>query len=155
MVMECLIEWAKRLSSVAVLLMLVSCAPVMVPVGDVGTTPPPSPQPKPDPRPPVRPIEPSRDQVTPASAAVLKLLDEGWQLHHNGEYDRSNAVAERALRLDRAEPKVFLLLASNYFSMLQLTLAEQLARQGIPLATDDRNTRARLQSLLNQILSAN
>ncbi len=157
MVIRLIPGFAKKLSLLAVVLVLTACAQMSsVPVSDVGTPPPPTPtetKPQPEPRPPVRQIEPT-EQAQPENPAVTKLLAEGWRLHNSGEFDRSNAVAERALRIDRSEPKTFLLMASNYFSMLQLTLAEQLARQGIPLAGGDRTTSRRLQSLLNQIRSA-
>jgi tetratricopeptide (TPR) repeat protein len=83
--------------------------------------------------------------------AVSRLLEEAWRHNKAGDYDRSNAVAERALRINHTEPEVYLVMASNYFAMTRLSLAEQLARQGLPLAGRNPAVKADLQSLLARI----
>ena len=112
---------------------------------------------KPQPRSPASlepaPIEPAAPKPSAARLAVGQLLAEGWQLHRQGAYERSNAVAERAMRLDRLEAEIYLLLATNYFQLWNLDVAEQLARQGLPLSSAQSDTKQRLQYLLAQILS--
>lgn len=98
-------------------------------------------------------IEPAAPKPSAARLAVGQLLAEGWQLHRQGAYERSNAVAERAMRLDRLEAEIYLLLATNYFQLWNLDAAEQLARQGLPLSSAQSDTKQRLQYLLAQILS--
>jgi len=148
--------------------LLSGCAQVYVPIGQshpAGTSPsggatqPPPPRPTPTP-PPVVEQQPSGPQIAPSvsapvsgNGAVMNLLEEAWRLNRAREYDRSNAVAERAMRIDHAEPEVYLVMASNYFSMMQLQLAEQLVRQGLPLSGQKQGVKADLQSLLVKIQS--
>ena len=124
--------------------LLSGCAPVYAPISESGSAPPPqssSPPPETDRSPPVavpddedRRITPSEPVQVAPGGAVSRLLEEAWRYNKAGDYDRSNAVAERALRINHTEPEVYLVMASNYFAMTQLRLAEQLARQGLPLA---------------------
>lgn len=141
------------------------CAQVYVPVSQShpagaptsgSATQPPPPRPTPTPPPVVE--QPSGPQIAPSvsapvsgNGAVMNLLEEAWRLNRAREYDRSNAVAERALRIDHAEPEVYLVMASNYYSMMQLQLAEQLVRQGLPLSGQKQGVKAELQSLLVKI----
>ncbi|WP_461480619.1 hypothetical protein [Porticoccus sp.] len=158
----------KRFSLAAALLLLgllSGCAQVYVPVSQshpVGTTPagtstqPPPPRPVPAPPPVVEEpggprIEPSASAPVSGNSAVVNLLEEAWRLNRAREYDRSNAVAERAMRIDHAEPEVYLVMASNYVAMMQLQLAEQLVRQGLPLAGRRPGVKSELETLLAQI----
>lgn len=158
----------KRFSLVMALLLfglLSGCAQVYVPVSQShpagsppsgsASEPPPS---RPTPAPPPVVEQPSGPQIAPSvsapvsgNGAVMNLLEEAWRLNRAREYDRSNAVAERALRIDHAEPEVYLVMASNYYSMMQLQLAEQLVRQGLPLSGQKQGIKADLQSLLVKI----
>ena len=149
-----------RLGALLVVLTMMACAPVTAPPpypGHPYPSPPDRPtggSPEPAPQPPVRTIEPVEPARSSAETAVQQLLAEGWQLRSKGAYERANAVAERALRLERSNPEIYLLMSSNYYSMWQLALAEQVARQGLPLASDDRSLKTRLQVLLNEILAS-
>lgn len=152
---------------ILLLVMLVSialmtgCAPVYAPISESSPgSPPVSPIPAPEPglSPPVavpddedRRITPSDPVQATSGGAVSRLLEEAWRLNKAGDYDRSNAVAERALRINHTDPEVYLVMASNYFAMTQLRLAEQLARQGLPLAGQNPAIKADLQSLLARI----
>lgn len=137
------------------------CAPVYAPISESGSASPPvssAPPPETDRSPPVavpddedRRIIPSNPVQVAPGGAVSRLLEEAWRLNKAGDYDRSNAVAERALRINHTEPEVYLVMASNYFAMTQLRLAEQLARQGLPLAGRNPAIEADLQSLLARI----
>ena len=141
-----------------ILAMMAGCAPMMVPVG----TPQPSPLPSPSSTPPPDP-QPRGDVIVPGSSstgsvpnsAVVRLLNDAWRYNRLGEYERSNAVVERALRINHVEPEVYLIMASNYFALAQLQLAEQLARQGLPLASGNLGVKRDLQQLLSQIMASN
>ena len=136
-------------------LLLGACAPMV---------PAPTGYPAPDERktdsgkaetPPARRIEPESPKASAAQSAVERLLQEGWQLHRQGIFERSNAIAERALRLDRGNAEVYLLLASNYYSLWHLGMAEQIARQGLPLASGNTALQAKLRELLVEIQAKN
>ena len=73
----------------------------------------------------------------------------GWLRASDGSC--SNAVAERAMRINHTEPEIYLVMASNYFSSAQLHMAEQLATQGLPLASNNYSVRRSLQQLLLEI----
>lgn len=155
----------------AVVFLATGCAPVMVPVGD-STSQPGRSSPYPPPaqsaeRPAVDsvPSEPVRqgDEIAPSNvsqqpvsnSAVTKLLEDAWRYNRAGEYDRSNAVAERAMRINHTEPEIYLIMASNYFASAQLHLAEQLASQGLPLAGANGAVKRSLQQLLVNIRTKN
>lgn len=162
-----LLKQKKEWSILAVVLLATGCAPVMVPVGDSTSQPgqsAPSPYPPQSAEPSVDdslPSEPVRqgDEIAPSSvsqqpvsnSAVTKLLEDAWRYNRAGEYDRSNAVAERAMRINHTEPEIYLIMASNYFASTQLHLAEQLASQGLPLAGGDGAVKRSLQQLLINI----
>jgi len=146
--------------TLVVLVAMAGCAPIMVPVGGAPSGPssqppsqPPS-MPQSEPRPQgdlIAPSSPATERVS--GGAVDSLLEDAWRYNRQGEYDRSNAVVERALRINHAEPEIYLIMASNYFAMAQLQLAEQLARQGLPLASGNAVVKRDLQRLLSQIIS--
>lgn len=148
--------------------LLAGCAQVYVPVSESKSPPSNSPSTFPPPEtqaPPASPpvatesepakrIEPTTSSApVKGNSAVASLLDEAWRLNRAREYDRSNAVAERAMRIDHAEPEVYLVMATNYVAMTQLQLAEQLVRQGLPLAGRQPGVKSQLQSLLVKIQS--
>lgn len=141
---------------VALLMLTTGCAPLVVPVSDSQpstTAPVSTPTTAPKPTEPV--IVPSpRDTAVRPNSAVAKLLKDAWYYNEQGEYGRSNAVVERALRINHEEPEIYLVMASNYFAMAKLQLAEQLARQGIPFATGNAGVKRELQQLLNKVLAA-
>jgi len=155
-------------------LLVTGCAPIMVPVGDSQPqgSPYPSTYPSPTsaPQPPstqsslpsselepaqkgdvIVPTKPSQQQVS--NGAVEKLLEDAWRYNRAGEYDRSNTVAERAMRINHTEPEIYLVMASNYFASAQLHLAEQLASQGLPLSGNNYSVKRSLQRLLVDIRS--
>lgn len=158
----------------AVALLATGCTPIMVPVGDSkpqGPSYPSGPYPSSTPAeqpsspypPSSQPAEPAQkgDVIVPTSpsqqqvsnGAVEKLLKDAWRYNRAGEYDRSNTVAERAMRINHTEPEIYLVMASNYFASAQLHLAEQLASQGLPLANGNYSVKRSLQQLLVDIRS--
>ena len=164
--------WSAKLWSLwAVAFLATGCAPVMVPVGDSTsqpghsrppTYPPQSTETSADDSLPSEPVR-QGDEIAPSSisqqpvsnSAVTKLLEDAWRYNRAGEYDRSNAVAERAMRINHTEPEIYLIMASNYFASTQLHLAEQLASQGLPLAGGNGAVRRSLQKLLVNIRTKN
>jgi tetratricopeptide (TPR) repeat protein len=148
------------LSVLLVLLFATGCAPMVKPVSGPQSAPPAPATPPPDEQ-DVRGDVPG-DVIVPSSpaperasnSAVAQLVVDAWEYNRAGEYDRSNAVVERALRINHTEPEIYLVMASNYFAMAQLQLAEQLARQGLPLAGGNSAIKRELQGLLSQIISA-
>ena len=140
------------------------CAQVMVPVGESSSTTKSTTVPdhgkREEPSAPVdvSPKQSAGDIIVPnrpvqheSRGAVAKLLEDAWRYNRAGEYDRSNAVAERAMRINHTEPEIYLVMASNYFATAQLHLAEQLAFQGLPLASGNFSVKANLQQLLVDI----
>ncbi len=149
------------LSILLVLLFVTGCAPMMAPVSGPPSTPS-APATLPDDEPGGVRGDVLGDVIVPSSptperasnSAVAQLVADAWEYNRVGEYDRSNAVVERALRINHTEPEIYLVMASNYFAMAQLQLAEQLARQGLPLAGRNGAVKRDLQRLLSQIISA-
>ena len=136
------------------LLLLAGCAPVMVPVGDSTPVPtvPPTPAVPSIPTPAGDVIVPNKPtQQNASQSAVTKLLEDAWRYNSAGEYDRSNVVAERAMRINHTEPEIYLVMASNYVALAQLHLAEQLAAQGLPLASGNYSIKRSLQQVLVDI----
>jgi len=167
-----LLKLKKVWSILAIVLLATGCAPVMVPVGDSISQPGHSapsptypqsegPQPSGSPAADSVPSEPVRqgDEIVPSNpsqqpvsnSAVTKLLEDAWRYNRAGEYDRSNTVAERAMRINHTEPEIYLIMASNYFASAQLHLAVQLASQGLPLAGSNYSVKRSLQQLLVNI----
>ncbi|MEH6467188.1 MAG: hypothetical protein V7722_06115 [Porticoccus sp.] len=145
-----------------VLLLVTGCAPMVTPVSGPQSAPPAPATPPPDDEPSdvrgdapgdvIVPSSPAPER--PSNSAVTQLVADAWRYNRAGEYDRSNAVVERALRINHEEPEIYLVMASNYFAMAQLQLAEQLVRQGLPLAGGNSAVKRELQRLLSQIISA-
>ena len=127
--------------------------PQYPPSGSPPYTPPGSQQPDAQTQPPAE-IEPVQSRSAANHAAIASLLEQAWQYHYDGDYDRSIAVAERAQRLDASYAEIYLLLASNYYALSQLKLAEQLARQGLPLVGNLWDIERRLKQLLVRIAEA-
>ncbi|MFT7267469.1 MAG: Tfp pilus assembly protein PilF [Porticoccus sp.] len=94
-------------------------------------------------------ITPNSPITDPASKnAVIKLLEDAWRYNRERQHDRSNTVAERAMRINHSEAEIYLVMASNYFSLGQFSLAEQVASRGLPLASDNKLTKKNLNQLL-------
>lgn len=148
----------KYLLSIFIVLLATGCAPMMAPVS--GPEPPPPIPPTPPPQSDesggvqgdvIVPSNPAPERAS--NSAVSQLVEDAWRYNRAGDYDRSNAVVERALRINHTDPEIYLVMASNYFAMTQLQLAEQLVRQGLPLAGSNSVVKRDLQRLLSQIIS--
>lgn len=110
----------------------------------------PAPAVRPAPKPPVA-IRPGSANSDRTARAVAGLLSDGRDLYQQGRYEASISVAERAMRIDRYDPRVYLLLAQNYLARFQLGMAEQLARQGLSVSSDTPSARQALRQVLDQI----
>jgi len=99
-------------------------------------------------------IRPSEIEVNRSSSAVANLLDQGWDYYQQQNYESSINVAERAMRISRQDPEVYLLLSRNYLGLWELEQAEQLARQGLALADSDDELYRDLEDTLTEIRRA-
>ncbi len=64
-----------------------------------------------------------------------------------GEYNRSVALAERAMLIDRYDPEVYLLLARAHRSLGNLALSRQYAARGLAYTEPGSLIYANLQAL--------
>lgn len=100
---------------------------------------------------PREPIQPTERSAAVSTTAVRELLVQAKNLHMAGSYQRSLAVAERALRLDRHEPDIYLLLAANYVALEDYSQATQLIGQGLSLTRGDTRLESHFRLLQEQI----
>lgn len=102
---------------------------------------PTTPVPKPEIVVPVKPQEPAPpQQVTPqtqpqpvlaTSNAVASLVSQARMQYQAKNYAVAVATAERALKIDRRSPEVYLILAQSYVQLANTQLAQQFVQQGI------------------------
>lgn len=96
-------------------------------------------------------IVPGEANSTKTERAVTGLLDNGWNLYSQQRYDASISVAERALRIDRYQADIYLLLAHNYLALSQPGRAEQFAKQGLTVTDKSSGSYNQLQDILTDI----
>ena len=109
-------------------------------------------QPQPAPRQEPSDIRPGDSEVAMgAISAVDELLEEAWGYHDDGEFERAIAVAERALRMDRRNAEVYLVMASGNYELYRNDRARQLANQGLAYAERGSATYRRLRDLLDRL----
>ena len=77
--------------------------------------------------------------------AIDSLLSSGNQSYTAGNYDAAIATAERALRIDRLDPRVYLLLARSYWAKGAYPQANQSARQGLQYSEEGSLIREQLE----------
>jgi tetratricopeptide (TPR) repeat protein len=99
----------------------------------------------------LEPEEPEPQAQAGPNSAVASLLSQGRAHYQSGAYRRAIASAERALRIDRRNPAVYLLLAENYQRLGNRGQAEQFAQQGLRYSRDDRTLQAALRGVLNAL----
>ena len=90
---------------------------------------------------PVKPQEPSTppqavsqtqpQPVLATSNAVASLLSQARVQYQAKNYALAVATAERALKIDRRSPEVYLVLAQSYVQLANTQLAQQFVQQGI------------------------
>lgn len=86
--------------------------------------------------------------VDGVALAVEGLLRRGWAQVERGDWLAALSSAERAQRLNRFEPEVYLLIATAHYRLAQLQLAANIAGQGRSYAANGSEMAARLDALL-------
>jgi len=90
--------------------------------------------------PPEKPVEPVAPPVVPqtkapaptaSSNATASLVSQARAQYQAKNYQAAIATAERALRIDRRSPEVYLVLAQSYVQLANTQLAMQFVQQGI------------------------
>ena len=81
----------------------------------------------------------------PVNSAVEDLLRSGEELYDARDYDAAIAIAERALRIDRLNPRIYLLIAKSYWAKGAYGEASQTARQGLQYSAERSTVRGELE----------
>ena len=81
--------------------------------------------------PPVAPRIPAPVVPNASSNATASLVSQARAQYQAKNYQGAVATAERALRIDRRSPEVYLVLAQSYVQLANKQLAMQFAQQGI------------------------
>ncbi len=98
------------------------------------------PVPAPEVKSPVKPVEPVTPEVVPqtrapipvaSSNATASLVSQARAQYQAKNYQGAIATAERALRIDRRAPDVYLILAQSYMQLANKQVALQFVQQGI------------------------
>jgi tetratricopeptide (TPR) repeat protein len=77
---------------------------------------------------------PSAPVAAATSGAVTSLVAQARAQYQAKNYQGAIAIAERALRIDRHAPEVYLVLAQSYVQLANTQLALQFVQQGIRYA---------------------
>ncbi|HOY22342.1 MAG TPA: tetratricopeptide repeat protein [Cellvibrio sp.] len=92
---------------------------------------------------PVKPVEPVIPEAVPqtrapipaaSSNATASLVSQARTQYQAKNYQGAIAIAERALRIDRRAPDVYLILAQSYMQLANTQAALQFVQQGIRFA---------------------
>ena len=81
--------------------------------------------------PPFAPRVPAPVVPNASSNATASLVSQARAQYQAKNYQGAVATAERALRIDRRSPEVYLVLAQSYVQLANKQLAMQFAQQGI------------------------
>lgn len=107
--------------------------------------------PEPEVSEPVQTQRPEPEMEMPRTpSAVDTLLNTARRQYDAGQYEAAIATAERALRMERGNAEIYLVIGHSYLALLQTELAGQFARQGLAFATAGSSVRQQLQSLLTR-----
>lgn len=100
-------------------------------------------------------LPPQPDETPPANRgarAVADLIAASQAEYQRGEWHGAIATAERALRIDRRQPQIYLLMAKSYRALGDTRQARQFAEQGLRYIEDDNSPVAQdLQWLVNTL----
>lgn len=121
---------------------LVGCAGNVRPQDEPPVVDSSDPAPRPEDALPEKPVEPvapppviSRTPApvvpAPTSNATASLVSQARAQYQAKNYQAAIATAERALRIDRRSPEVYLVLAQSYVQLANTQLALQFAQQGV------------------------
>lgn len=142
--------WVK-IAALAGLLLLVGCAgSPYAPEGDRSSIPVEE-LPEPEASEPAEVQRPEPEVETPRTpSAVDTLLNSARRQYDAGQYEAAIATAERALRMERGNAEIYLVIGHSYLALLQTEMAGQFARQGLAFAAAGSSVRRQLQSLLTR-----
>ncbi len=79
--------------------------------------------------------------------ALDSLVDQSLRFISERHYSRAIATAERAMSIDRYDPRVYLLLAQAHKFSGNLALSRQYAERGLAISQPDTETSRALESL--------
>ena len=79
--------------------------------------------------------------------ALDSLVDQALSFISNGDYARAITTAERAMSIDRYDPRVYLLLAQAHRQSGNLTLSRQYAERGLAVSLEGTDTSKALERL--------
>lgn len=142
--------WVK-IAALAGLLLLVGCAgSPYAPEGERSSIPVEE-LPEPETSEPAEVQRPEPEVETPRTpSAVDTLLNSARRQYDAGQYEAAIATAERALRMERGNAEIYLVIGHSYLALLQTEMAGQFARQGLAFAAAGSSVRRQLQSLLTR-----
>ena len=110
-----------------------------VPVGsDVSAAPPAAPV--------IQSAEPRSDLIE-TNPALEQLLDQAVASMARAEYDRAVSLAQRAMNVDRYDPRVFLMLARAHRSLGNLAQSREYAERGLAFTEPDTSIYRALRDL--------
>lgn len=101
------------------------------------------------------PVVPQTQAPAPAASsnATASLVAQAKAQYQAKNYQGAIATAERALRIDRRSPEVYLVLAQSYIQLANAQLAMQFVQQGIRYSqagTDLAKTLAQVRDSIQQ-----
>lgn len=142
--------WVK-IAALAGLLLLVGCAgSPYAPEGERSSIPVEE-LPEPETSEPAEVQRPEPEVEVPRTpSAVDTLLNSARRQYDAGQYEAAIATAERALRMERGNAEIYLVIGHSYLALLQTEMAGQFARQGLAFAAAGSSVRRQLQSLLTR-----
>lgn len=94
--------------------------------------------------------EPAEVEEPRTPSAVDTLLNSARRQYDAGQYEAAIATAERALRMERGNAEIYLVIGHSYLALLQTEMAGQFARQGLAFAAAGSSVRRQLQALLTR-----
>ena len=88
----------------------------------------------------------------PSARAVDTLVTDSRREYERGDWQAAIATAERALRIDRRQPEVYLIIAKSYRALGDRDQALQFVEQGLRYIVDDNTDAARELSFMERSL---
>jgi len=84
--------------------------------------------------------------------AVYDLIRNSQQAYDRGEWESAIAMAERALRIDRRNPEIYLIIAKSYRAMGENPQALEFVEQGLRYTSDPNSHNTRELEWLDKAL---
>jgi hypothetical protein len=99
------------------------------------------------PEPPRVAVQEPRVVESNQNPALDALVDQALRFLSEREYARAVSTAERAMSIDRYDPRVYLLLAQAHKFSGNLALSRQYAERGLAVSQPDTDTSRALENL--------